>query len=112
MLTGNGPSWRKVEEPGDGLDCGRPGNEGRDGEELKLIHKEVMGLLKSALQAGSDVKEVGNMENEFSGVAGVFSAAPKMLIGMKLLFWNVRGVGKLSILAIWRIMQQNQAKLS
>lgn len=52
------------------------------------------------------------MENESSGVARASSDNPLLLTVMKLLFWNVRGVGKPSFLStFWRIMQQNQLQL-
>lgn len=44
--------------------------------ELVLSHKEVTGLLKSALQAIDDVKEAGKMEKESSGAIGVSIDSP------------------------------------
>lgn len=57
-------------ELGEGHDCDRLGSGGIGVEELELSHKEVTCHLKSALQAVSDVKEVGKMGKESSGKDG------------------------------------------
>lgn len=62
------PSKRRDGELGVGHDSGHLGSGGKDGEQ-KLSHKEVTGLLKSALQAASNVNEVGKMENGSKGAA-------------------------------------------
>lgn len=76
MLPGDGSSGRKVGGPRDGLDGGRSRSGGKDGEEFKLSHKEVTSLLKSALQAAGNAKEVGNMKNKSGGATRVASDIP------------------------------------
>lgn len=66
-------SNKRDEEPGDGHDNGRLGSGGKDWEELKLSHKEITYLLKSALQDASTEKEARKIKNESSGATGVSS---------------------------------------
>lgn len=58
-------------EPGEGHDRDQLRSAGTSVEELELSHKEVIGHLKSALQATGDVKAAEKMGKESNGVVGV-----------------------------------------